>query len=78
MYVVFLETETHIYLITSDSETGLIHELALDVESNVDEETFVVLQIHAGFNNNFDEGLEEKLRTMIQTLKTEKETGCNL
>lgn len=80
MYAVFLETETHQYLITSGSETGLIHSLAEDIESGVccDEETFKVLQLHAGYNNVFDEQLEGKLLKMIQTLKIEKENTCKL
>ena len=80
MYAVFLETETHQYLITSESESGLINSLAEDIESGdgCDEETCKVLQLHAGYNNVFDEQLEGKLMKMVQTLKIEKESTCKL
>jgi len=76
MYAAFLETNLYQYLVMASTETGLINELVMDIES--DYEDYVILQLHAGHNNSFDEELEEKLRTMIYTLKTEKENACKL
>lgn len=81
MYAVFLETQWYQYLLTSSTESGLLNALVMDIENNdpeMEKETFEVLQLHAGFNNEFDEELEEKLLKMLQTLKTEKENECNL
>lgn len=83
MYALFLETQWYQYLLTSSTETGLLNALVMDIEDNepgenLEMETFEVLQLHAGFNNEFDEELEEKILKMLQTLKTEKETQCKL
>lgn len=81
MYALFLETQWYQYLLTSSTETGLLNSLVMDIEANDpadEDETFEVLQLHAGFNNEFDEELEEKLLKMIQTLKIEKESACKL
>lgn len=78
MYAVFLETNSFQYLLTSSSETGLIHSLAMDIEESKGLEDFGVIQLHATQNNSFNEKLEASLATMIQTLKTEKENECKL
>lgn len=78
MYAVFLETNNFQYLLTSSSETGLIHSLAVDIEENKGLEDFEVLQLHVTHNNSFNEKIEARLETMIQTLKTEKENECKL
>ena len=70
MYALFLETESHCYLITEKDFTTLLSSVVDDLDK---EDTLDVMQLHITENKVFNEECEEKVLTFLQSLKNEKE-----
>lgn len=75
MLSLFIETQSHVYLITAKDVTELLDRLVSDIDPD---DNLSLLQLHASNNNVFDDELETKVETFISSLKFEKENKCNL